>query len=233
MFKKSVGRILSKIGENDRVLDVGAWAMPFPRADYVIDILPYETRGRQGNVYDDKERFTEKTWIIRDVCDREPFPFPDKFFDFAICSHVLEDIRDPIFVAKELRRISKRGYIETPSRLIEQTRGVQHPNLCGYHHHRWIVENWPEKLSFTFKDHLLYESWRYHLHPRMLKRMTESDKVMVFFWENHFEVEERFEFETAEMCLEFEAFQRKHRSYSKARYALLDMKLWLKGVLKK
>jgi hypothetical protein len=38
----------------------------------------------------------------------------------VICSHTLEDIRDPLWVCSEMIRIGKAGYIELP-------RGLQKP----------------------------------------------------------------------------------------------------------
>ena len=96
--------VLARIGPDDRVLDVGGWACPFNRADWVLDSEPYETRGYYATIGlpasqgGDREHFTRETWIRRDICDHDPWPFPDKFFDFSICSHTLEDVRDPLFV---------------------------------------------------------------------------------------------------------------------------------------
>ena len=42
------------------------------------------------------ERFTADTWVVQDICT--PWPFADGQFDFAVCSHTLEDVRDPVFV---------------------------------------------------------------------------------------------------------------------------------------
>ena len=44
-------------------------------------------------------------------------PFKDKEFDFVISSHVIEHVNDFEFFIKELERISKKGYIELPTRL--------------------------------------------------------------------------------------------------------------------
>ena len=41
----------------------------------------------------------------------------DNEFDFVIASHVIEHIEDFEFFLKELERISKKGYIELPTRL--------------------------------------------------------------------------------------------------------------------
>src|ERR1041385_281982 len=140
----SVDELLAEIRPEDAVLDVGGWACPFNRADWVLDSQPYETRGfyktiglpaSQGG---GSERFTNATWVQRDICDKEPWPFEDKFFDFSICSHTLEDIRDPLYVCSELIRVSKRGYIEVPSRAIESTRGQENKRFAGLSHHRWL-----------------------------------------------------------------------------------------------
>ncbi|MEE8275687.1 MAG: methyltransferase domain-containing protein, partial [Alphaproteobacteria bacterium] len=64
------------------------------------------------------ERFTGDTWVVMDVC-KGGWPYVDNWFDFAIFSHLLEDVRDPLTVCRELSRVAKRGYIEVPSRARE------------------------------------------------------------------------------------------------------------------
>ncbi len=116
MFINNLNKILSQIKPGDTVLDIGGWAQPFRRANYVMDAMPYETRGFYSNIGlpdhlgDCEEHFTKSTWIQRDICSREPYPFGDKSVDYVICSHVLEDIRDPLWVCSEIIRIGKRGY---------------------------------------------------------------------------------------------------------------------------
>src|SRR5882724_10410804 len=101
MHEPNVRRILNLLSRNDVVLDIGGWARPFNRANYVIDAEPYPTRGFYGAAMPaqggDQEYFTQDRWIQRDICAHEPFPFADKQIDFVICSHTLEDIRDPLF----------------------------------------------------------------------------------------------------------------------------------------
>jgi ubiquinone/menaquinone biosynthesis C-methylase UbiE len=45
------------------------------------------------------------------------FPFNDNEFDFVIASHVIEHVQDVEFFIKELERVSKKGYIELPTKL--------------------------------------------------------------------------------------------------------------------
>ena len=94
-------------GRSARVLDAGGWYRPFNLATHVIDLNPYESR-RVDDALDpeDDERFTADTWIMQDVCN-SPWPFPDKTFDFVVCSHLLEDVRDLITVCRELCRVGK------------------------------------------------------------------------------------------------------------------------------
>lgn len=192
----NVDEVLSKIKPDDIVLDVGGWACPFNRADWVIDAEPYETRGYYGQIGlpksqgGDKEYFSKETWVQRDMCEKTPFPFPDKFFDFSICSHTLEDIRDPLFVCSELIRVSKRGYIEVPSRLSETCRGAEANNLVGLSHHRWLVEIIDNHIKFTMKFHTIHSNYQFSFPPSFIKKFSPNELIDSLFWENDFTFEE-------------------------------------------
>ena len=95
-----------------------------------------------------------KDYIDIDI-DKDIFPFDEKSFDFIYCRHVLEDIQNPDFALQEIFRITKGGgYIETPSPLIEITKGVDGSEFtnsyCGYIHHRYIVWSNIEKNEIYF-----------------------------------------------------------------------------------
>jgi hypothetical protein len=147
-----------QLPDDGLILDVGGWAKPLARADWVIDLLPYETRGLYGAADPEAERFTAATWVVADIC--EPWPFADDQFDVAVCGHTLEDVRDPVLVCRELSRVAKRGYVEVPHVAEELTWGVQGP-WVGWSHHRWIVEREGEGLVFTHKPHLLAAEGRH------------------------------------------------------------------------
>jgi SAM-dependent methyltransferase len=116
MYEPNVEAVLKMIGPNDLVLEIGGWARRFNRTSHVIDAESYETRGwlapSQGS---EREHFTKGTGIQRDICDKQPYPFPDKFFDFVTCSQTLGDVRDPPWVCAEMIRVAKHGCIEVPS----------------------------------------------------------------------------------------------------------------------
>jgi hypothetical protein len=186
-MRADIKDILSRINPQDLVVDIGGWAKPLKRANKIIDILPYETRSIKnalGNA-DEKERFSKNDWIMRDLCDRTPFPFKDKEVDFLFCSQTLEDVRDPIWVCSEIVRIAKRGYIEIPSRAIETTRGIEKWQYTGYYHHRWLIERDDNgTLVFTNKTPALLKYPKYYLN------LYVSSPVLGFFWEGSFNFKE-------------------------------------------
>ena len=129
--------ILDRISENDLVLDIGGWDKVFPRADFVLDIMPYDTR---RNLTGAQEHFTRDTWIQADVQDLRIWEkFQDKQFDFLIASHILEDIRDPIGLLSQIVRVAKAGYIEVPCVFREVSKLSSEEAVTGYDHHRWLI----------------------------------------------------------------------------------------------
>lgn len=191
MLDTSAERILEQLGDQDLVLDVGGGGSPFPRADWVIDLLPYEERGLYGPAPDPAaERFSAATWVRRDICDRQPWPFDDREFDFSVCSHTLEDVRDPLFVCSELIRVSRAGYIEVPSRLEEQSYGVHGP-WVGWSHHRWLIDVDGERLTFVFKSHVLHARASDHFPPGFWASLSAEQRVQTLWWRGAFEYAER------------------------------------------
>jgi hypothetical protein len=198
MLSKNSAILMDRVKSSDVVLDIGAWAHPFNRANYVIDCEPYETRGHYNHTFakhdpippigGGTEYFNKESWVQRDICDKAPFPFRDKEIDLVICSHTLEDIRDPLWVCAEMVRIGKAGYIEVPSRISETCRGYE-PGIAGLSHHRWLIDITGHHIQFLQKYHRIH-NWRYSLPRAVQRRLSEEDKVQWLFWENTFEYAE-------------------------------------------
>jgi hypothetical protein len=185
----SLERLLASVPDDALVLDIGGWGKPLSRADWVLDVMPYQTRGFYGHDGDGNERFSEQTWVQRDICAKEPYPFRDKQFDFVVCSHTLEDVRDPIWVCEEINRIGKGGYVEVPSRLEEQSYGIQGP-WVGWGHHHWLVDISDETVRFTFKHHILNRVSD-HFPREFWMQLTDEQRVQSLWWDGTFDFEER------------------------------------------
>ena len=196
MLMKNSDAIMALLKPEDVVLDIGGWAHPFNRANYIMDAEPYETRGYYNRTFAKNnpfqpiggtvEHFTKNTWIQRDICEKTPFPFRDKELDYVICSHTLEDIRDPLWVCAEMIRIAKRGYVEIPSRLSESCRGSEE-GIVGLAHHRWLIDIDGSHIRFLMKLHTIHAHWKYSFPASHLKSLAEEDKVQWLFWDGSFQ----------------------------------------------
>ena len=131
-------------------------------------------------------------------CARDPWPFADGQFDFAVCSHTLEDLRDPVYVCAELNRVARAGYIETPSRLEEQSWGVIGDHV-GWAHHRWLADVGDGESEFVAKPHVIHANPAFHLPPGVADVLTDSERVQSLFWEGGFGCRERIFLEPEEL----------------------------------
>lgn len=209
ILRKNLPAVLEMARASERVLDVGGWFQPLNCATHVLDLNSYETR-RRDHALDAgaPERFTEAAWHRWDAC-QTPWPFPAKHFDFSFCSHTLEDLRDPIAVCRELVRVSRAGYIETPSRLREI---FVKDRLCrlkmvlgripeiGFAQHRWFVEIEGTHVRFTAKDHMILMSRGYYLTRGDIgRKLTEDESGVGLFWRDSFTCEEAIQRSDSEL----------------------------------
>ncbi len=201
---------MSRLADDDLVLDVGGGASPFSRADWVLDLLAYEDRAWYGEHSGARERFGAQTWVQRDICDRQPWPFADRQFDFAVCSHTLEDVRDPVWVCAELQRVARAGYIEVPSRLEEQSWGVHGP-WVGWSHHRWLCDVRGETIDFVFKSAVVHGRSSDHFPPGFASTLTDQQRVQQLWWEGSLQAEERIFTRADDLDSYVEGFVTAHR----------------------
>jgi hypothetical protein len=90
-----------------RVLDVGSGQSPHPRADVLLEKFPDDNLHRAGDGVDTRDA----RLVIGDAC---AMPFADGEFDYVIASHIAEHVVDPAAFCREVARVGRRGYIETP-----------------------------------------------------------------------------------------------------------------------
>jgi Methyltransferase domain len=229
MLELNVQKLLRTLQDADQVLDVGGWACPFNRAQWVLDAQPFETRGfyrtfggrpSQGG---DHEWFTSDTWVQRDMCDRTPWPFADEQFDFVICSHTLEDVRDPLWVCAEMIRVGKRGYIEVPSRAFESALGIERPHQAGLSHHRWLIDIRGSEISFLHKYHLIHSHWRFALPRSYGRALSAESAVQWLWWENAFTFREVVHHGVGALECELEEYVRRTHPYPEWRLRLSEL----------
>jgi SAM-dependent methyltransferase len=195
MLADGLARVLA-LPEDAVVLDVGGWAAPLNRADWVIDLMPFETRGAlaPGGVGPPPARFDASRWVVRDVCSHEPWPFAADFFDFAVCTFTLEDLRDPIRVCEEISRVARAGYVEVPSILDELTWRNPEPSggpWLGHSHHRWLCSLQDGELVFLSKFHELHSRPGLRVSRRRTRTLSERERVLAHFWEGSLPARER------------------------------------------
>jgi uncharacterized protein YbaR (Trm112 family)/SAM-dependent methyltransferase len=118
-----------KIGPNDLVLDVGSGHNPNPRSDVLCDRYIEDDTERGGSIRVDRPLI---------VADGHNLPFKDKAFDYVIASHIIEHMDDPARFCSELQRVSRRGFIASPTEIAEHT--------FYWSFHKWYVNKIGNKL---------------------------------------------------------------------------------------
>lgn len=105
-------------------VDIGCGTDPVQGCDAYVDFYPDEPLSRgAGRVNKNLPNFIEASV--------EALPFQDKQFDYSYCRHVLEHVDDPKKACEEIMRVSRGGYIETPSHFNEL--------IFGKKYHKWLV----------------------------------------------------------------------------------------------
>lgn len=118
-----------KIGPDDLVLDVGSGHSPNPRSDILCDRYIEDDTERGGAIKVDRPLI---------VADGHNLPFKDRAFDYVIASHIIEHMDDPARFCSELQRVSRRGFIASPTELAE--------HMFYWSFHKWYVNKIGNKL---------------------------------------------------------------------------------------
>ena len=105
-------------------LDIACGAKPFPKAHVLCDLnaRPVPDRSMKNLETQGKPFVLSSCFFL---------PFKDKAFDFVTSYYLIEHVNDPNAFFKELRRVSKHGYLQCPTWFNEL--------LYGEDVHYWIV----------------------------------------------------------------------------------------------
>jgi hypothetical protein len=175
--KEIIEWVRKQKAENDSftVLDVGGtmggWTHEI--VDGIVDINPVES-GLYFKV--NLNRYQDWESVRQYVNEHGKF-------SFAICSHTLEDIANPMLVLETLPEIAESGFIAVPSKYRELGHIESH-QYRGYIHHRWIFNIRPEEpnLLVGFPKLSFIEQY-FPLH----KLGNASDEVaeLSFYWKDN------------------------------------------------
>ena len=105
MIKRTSKKYVDNLLQNNstwKILDIGCGYNANKFAKVICDVQDL------SNYYQDKKFIKLK---------EKKLPFKDKEFDFVVASHVIEHVDDVDFFIKELERVSRKGYIELPTKL--------------------------------------------------------------------------------------------------------------------
>lgn len=170
-------------GTRGTILDVGGSA-PYAGATHILDILGYDPEGLLrkcwGGRRDRGNVWSPEQYTVHDLCSDRPWPFRDRQFDLGLCSHTLEDVRNPRPALRELARVCRRALVIAPSRLLEQCRNADHPRIIGFRHHRWMVFREGAKLVLREKTAEVYRHGA-HLRCPLGKRLRIEAGSMYFY----------------------------------------------------
>ncbi|MCR4432285.1 MAG: methyltransferase domain-containing protein [Tepidanaerobacteraceae bacterium] len=111
------------IDKDDWVLEIGGGPSPFIRSDILADKFLLDNTQRASSLVVDRPLV---------ICDAHYLPFLDGSFDYVFCSQILEHLENPQLFLREIARVGRKGYIETPNEIRER--------MFGWPFHKWIVD---------------------------------------------------------------------------------------------
>jgi len=177
--RTDVLQLLSELKSNKpdfTLIDIGASANPWTR-DFVTHIVDIESspllvKSFKGNISD------YEVWeqVLEYVKQHGKF-------DYASCTHTLEDISAAKLVCTMISKISNQGFVAVPSKFAELS-NLESEQWMGYIHHRWIYDTKDGKFIGYPKQSFLenfkeFKDWSKN-NPR------EGKDELQFFWKDDF-----------------------------------------------
>ncbi len=124
-FKFGKQTYFNAVGQGTTLcLDIACGAKPFPKANVLCDLNVEPVPDRSMK----KLQTAGKPFV---KCSCYTLPFKDKAFDFVTSYYLIEHLSDPWTMFREIKRVSKHGYIQCPSWLNEF--------LYGENVHTWTI----------------------------------------------------------------------------------------------
>jgi uncharacterized protein YbaR (Trm112 family)/SAM-dependent methyltransferase len=138
------------IATDDWVLEIGGGPNPFGRSDILADKYLAENLHRAGDLIIDRPLV---------ICDAHYLPFIDDSFNYTFCSQVLEHLENPELFFREIKRVSKKGYIEAPNEIRER--------LFGWPFHKWVIDK--DEKGLTLRENNLPQEFGLFFHKLQME----------------------------------------------------------------
>jgi len=153
---------IKSIKPSDRVLEIGPGGSPHPRSDILLEYeFESDAVAEAQRGYAPPLKTSKPVVYYKD----ERFPFAEGEFDYVICSHVIEHVKDIATFVKELNRIGKGGYLEYPTIYYDYVYNFpEHVSFVKRKHGRlyWMNKSDSPLAHFRSVQNLFYESLRRH-----------------------------------------------------------------------
>ena len=136
------------------VIDIGGAMFPWAKefVSHYIDLFDPKTYHQDPAINDKYVQASSS--FVGDICQQKVWSdvlYHTEIhgkFDYAICCHTLEDIRNPELAIKHIPLIAKEGFIAVPNKFVEMSKTIESYGekegwgftgaYRGYCHHRWI-----------------------------------------------------------------------------------------------
>ena len=164
--RTSIKFINNKLKKNSewKILDIGCGYTANENATTIADVKDFSKFYKGKNFV----RITDKK-----------LPFKDNEFDFVIASHVIEHVEDFEYFVKELQRISRKGYIELPTRLGDN---LVFENVND--HIWWFVYDDVNNYIIASKKNQLIEPFITVSIARLFNETFRESMVLELLWED-------------------------------------------------
>ena len=155
---------LLKQKSNWKILDIGCGYTANENANVIADVKDLSV------FYKDKKFIQIK---------EKNLPFADNEFDFIISSHVIEHVENFEFFIKELERISKKGYVELPTRLADN---IVFENQSD--HIWWFKFDDKNNQLVVSKKNQLIEPFLSVASAKKIEKIFRESLIIELMWEN-------------------------------------------------
>ena len=159
---------------NLRGIDVGASAYywSYPEIKHVIDSIDTYQQKTDVSYFKINLEDTNQYEKILNYVDN------NGLFDYSVCTHVIEDLFNPLDALNLLPKISKKGFIAVPSKYDEFLYLFENKFL-GNAHHKQILDIRDNKIIFYPKFSFIEIDKRSEI-----LRKTNPGRELCIYWEN-------------------------------------------------